>query len=125
MTGDCIIWPGSRYSTGYGRVWRDGRMQSAHRAAYQDAYGPIPEGLVLDHLCRVRLCVNPDHLEPVTHRVNILRGVGASARNVVKTHCPRGHAFTTENTYLNPRGFRVCRECHRAADRRYRKERAA
>lgn len=111
----CWLWLGSiNRSTGYGHLGDE----SAHRIVYEIERGPIPAGLTLDHLCRVRCCVNPTHLEPVTHRVNCLRGVGVSARNAKKTHCAKGHEYTPDNTYFhrstanNPQ--RVCRQCVKA-----------
>ncbi len=91
---------------GYGRFEQSG----AHVLAYEWLVGPIPEGLQLDHLCRNIICVNPLHLEPVTIRVNVLRGRGRSAANARKTHCPRGHPFDEENTYRYS-GQRHCRKC--------------
>lgn len=88
----------------------------AHRWLWEQVNGPVPAGLELDHLCRVRHCVNPDHLEPVTKRENILRGTGFSARHAAKTHCPRGHAYDEANTGM-ARGQRYCRQC--CADRTY------
>lgn len=88
----------------------------AHRAAYIRWKGEIEPGLVIDHICRERRCVNPDHLEAVTNRLNILRGVGATAINARKTHCKRGHEFTPENTWVY-QGMRRCRECGRIANR--------
>ena len=109
--GDCLLWPTSS-STGYGSLSRAGRTLLAHRVAYEQMVGPIPEGLTLDHLCRNRACVNPDHLEPVTMRVNVLRGVGFAGKNARKTHCLRGHAYDAENTrHYGPR--RRCRACER------------
>ena len=102
---------------GYGQFWDGTRLVRAHRFAYEQIVGPIPDGLQLDHLCRVRSCVNPAHLEPVTCQVNLLRGTGASARNAIKTHCPQGHAYGDFNTYIRPEGWRRCRECHRAEER--------
>src|SRR5690554_6462185 len=95
-TDDCWLWIGKINNRGYGLFYLDRRMQAAHRAAYQLLVGPIPDGLDLDHTCRVRRCVNPDHLEPVTHRENLLRGASFAAVNAAKTHCPHGHEYTPE-----------------------------
>lgn len=105
---------------GYGRFWSKGRTLLAHRFAYELFIGPVPEGLQLDHLCRNRLCVAPAHLEPVTIGENVLRGVGITARNASKTHCPRGHEFTPENTYTTTQGKRQCRTCAVARTRAWR-----
>lgn len=96
-----------------------GRGLRAHRVVYEQVVGPIPDGLVLDHLCRVRCCCNPDHLEPVTHIENIMRGAGTGAANAVKTHCKNGHEFTVENTYERPTGGRACRTCTNNNQRKY------
>src|ERR1035437_6893898 len=93
-TEDCWNWTAHTDGMGYGQLAKPGQhggLVVAHRFAYELLVGPIPEGLQLDHLCRNRACVNPDHLEPVTRRVNILRGVGFGAVNAKKTECPRGH----------------------------------
>lgn len=109
----CWIWQLSISVWGYGRIkiWVDGgqKLISAHRYAYEALVGPIPDGLQIDHLCRVRSCVNPDHLEPVTPGENTRRRPKATPI----TACRRGHAFTPENTRLNPAGFRNCRACDR------------
>ena len=111
----CWIWRGSVGVWGYGQFQpRRGRNLRAHRVAWELIRGPIPQGLVLDHLCRNKLCVNPDHLEPVTNRVNTLRGVGPSAMNAAKTECKHGHPFIAENTRIDHKGKRVCRTCDRA-----------
>lgn len=115
--GGCWLWTGAT-SVGYGRFNLDDRLGMAHRISYELLIGPIPDGLHLDHLCRVTTCVNPAHLEPVTCRENIVRGVGPSAANAVKTHCIHGHEFTPENTHVRSRGARECRTCMRERDRR-------
>ena len=113
--GSCWIWKGRLKTTGYGRVWTEGRRSvPAHVAIYKLLVGPIPDGLFLDHLCRVRACVNPDHLEPVTNRENLLRGNTFVARNVAVTHCPQGHPYAGDNLYVRPNGKRHCRACHKA-----------
>ena len=106
-TETCWLWTGAR-SRGYGSFPMDG-LGGAHRWAYLHLVGPIPEGLELDHLCRVRHCVRPDHLEPVTHAENMRRGVW---NNRLKTHCVHGHPFDEANTtwWKNKRS---CRTCHR------------
>jgi hypothetical protein len=121
-TDTCWIWTGPLGRGGYGRAKFDGVTMYAHRFAYELLVGPIPEGLSLDHLCRARDCVNPEHLEPVTHRENCLRSAGPTAINAAKTHCIRGHEFTPENTIVRAGGSRNCRECH---NEQHRSKRAA
>ncbi len=92
-------------------------MVSAHRYAYELMVGPIPAGLTIDHKCRVHNCVQPAHLEPVTCRVNILRG-DTGQNNAQKTHCPHGHPYSDDNLIVTLEGWRRCRTCRREADRR-------
>ena len=109
----CWIWTGSTNAAGYGLLTLD-RQRQAHRVSYELHMGPIPEGAHLDHLCRVRCCVNPAHLQPVTCKENIRRGLtGATARaaQLAKTHCKNGHERTAENTYLHKDGRKYCRVC--------------
>lgn len=109
----CWAWIGLFDKNGYGRFW-DGRShQRAHRAAYELLVEPIPDGLVIDHLCRNTTCVNPSHLEPVTVRENTLRGLGPASINAKKTHCGRGHEFSVENTHIDTKGKRVCKTCQK------------
>lgn len=114
----CIPGPGYRDPNGYTRVRVNGKAQYAHRAAYEAVNGPIPAGLVIDHLCRVRDCINPSHMEAVPQGVNVRRGESLWAKNAAKTECSNGHAFDAENTYRRPDGDRDCRTCKRDADRR-------
>jgi hypothetical protein len=124
VKGPCWIWQGRLNPDGYGQaaeLRRRGLPGSAHAVAYVLLKGPVPKGLELDHLCRVRACINPDHLEPVTHHENMRRGVQAT-----KTHCKRGHEFTPENTKItinqcgNP--GRACLACAKIAEeKRYTK----
>lgn len=110
----CWEWAGAKTPEGYGRIKRDGAMYATHREAYRLWFAAdVPEGLEIDHLCRVRNCLNPDHLEAVTGRTNKLRSEGFAGLNAAKTHCDSGHEFTPENTYITPAGARSCRECKR------------
>lgn len=116
--GDCWIWHGKQTAQGYGHYRLAGTDVLAHHFAYSAVHGPIPPGWHRDHLCRQPLCVHPAHLEPVTPRVNILRGNSPPARNAHKTHCPRGHAYTPDNTIWRNERHRWCRTCKRETDRR-------
>lgn len=112
LPGECWIWTGATDGSGrYGAIYRDGGLRRAHRVAYELMNGPIPPGLVIDHLCRVTLCVNAAHLEIVTQRTNIMRGTAPTAANAIKTHCKRGHEFTAANTRLTRDGGRACLTC--------------
>lgn len=115
--GPCWLWKGALLLNGYGRLNREGYTLMAHRAAYMFFVGLVPEGLVLDHLCKVRHCVNPSHLEAVTQRVNLLRGNTVVAARAARTHCPAGHEYSAENTRLSKRNQRSCRACGHAQDR--------
>lgn len=103
---------------GYRKITVGDRHLLVHRAAYELWVRPIPDGLTIDHLCRQPRCFNPAHLQAVTMRENLIRGHGTWASNVRKTHCPQGHPYDEANTYRNPSGSRVYRECKRARDAR-------
>ena len=130
--GPCWVWLGEQLKNGYGRVRRYSRNAegqtnfTAHRVAYELAIGPIPKGLEPDHLCRVRNCANPAHLELVTHKINCLRGVSFAAQHARQTHCVNGHEFTPENTarVTNPKrdAWRKCKTCHRDRQAKYYRE---
>ena len=113
----CWIWIGAGGSGGYGRV-NHPISTLAHRVVYTLLVGPIGEGLTIDHLCRVRECVNPAHMEPVTNAENTRRGESPPACNARVEHCIAGHPFDAKNTYRMPSGGRRCRRCH--ADRQLR-----
>jgi hypothetical protein len=120
----CWLWPGHLTTFGYGQVSdpKDRtKLTYAHRRSYEMLVGPIPVGMHIDHLCRNPSCINPKHLEPVTPRINKIRGVGSCAQNARKTHCQNGHPFSPENTLRirNPGGpGRRCKECFNSARRR-------
>ena len=127
----CIYYTGYIAPRGYGQVSIRGEQEYAHRAMYRLMVGPIPFGMEINHRCHSedtsceagnaclhRRCVNPGHLELVTHRENMLRSRTAMAVNAAKTHCKHGHEFTPENTYRTKKGSRACRECMRIANRK-------
>lgn len=112
----CWLFTGYLTPKGYGTITQRvpvSKIWRAHRLAYEFFIGPIPPGLEPDHLCRVRHCINPTHLELVTGRVNRLRGISVSALNAVKTACIHGHPFDTANTTRRQDGSRGCRACGR------------
>jgi hypothetical protein len=108
----CWEWQRRRDKDGYGQINLNGRVTQAHRASYEAHVAKIPIGMVIDRLCRNTRCVNPDHLEVVSRRVNTLRGNGVTAMHSRKTHCIKGHELSGNNVYLW-RGGRQCRECNR------------
>lgn len=120
----CWLWKSILNVDGYGILMFGRKKVRAHRLAVQLSGREIPPGMSVDHLCRVRNCVNPIHLEVVDDRTNILRGVGSSAVNAKKTHCVKGHEFSEDNTYYRKdrkQGNRGCRRCRTEATYRYRR----
>ena len=113
VESDCWEWTARISTTGYGRFRWGKKMGASHRFIYEYYYGEINSTLVIDHLCRNSKCVNPLHLEQVTQRENLLRGICPTAINARKTHCIHGHEFTPENTYIRPNRKRECRACNR------------
>lgn len=125
LVGLCLIWTGGLSSKGYGRICFEGRTQQVHRVAYEALGYVIPEGKQLDHLCRVRACWNHKHVEPVTNKENVLRGIGISANYAARDRCQRGHLFVPGNLLKNSPGRtgRKCRECDLERKREYYHER--
>ncbi len=112
--GDCWIWTGSKVygrSSIYGQFYNGDRNELAHRYSYGNFVMEIPRGMTIDHECRKTLCVNPNHLRPMTLRENILIGTGPTAKNAKKTHCPKGHEYTKDNIVGAFRNARECRRC--------------
>lgn len=111
--GRCWLWTGATNGVGYGVISYQGKRWYTHRLSYTVCRGPIPEGLVIDHLCGQTLCFSPEHLDPVTKRVNSVRALVEQ-----RTHCKRGHEFTEANTYrITATGHRSCRTCRATRER--------
>ena len=122
LDSDCWLWIAGKSHNGYGQFSHKGKTYRAHRWSYEYAKGKIPDGLQLDHLCRTRHCVNPDHLEAVTGKENCIRGNTGKAtgkRQNLKSHCPQGHPYSGTNLYIAPRGTRGCRVCISAGRVKY------
>jgi hypothetical protein len=126
LEGPCHIFRGKSERTGYGQVWVEGRMKDVHRYVWELAYGPIPDGMVMDHQCRVRRCCNVKHLRVVTRKVNATENVVGQPwqLNRAKTRCPKGHVYSLSNTYTDKIGRRTCKACRRNSQLLYRSRRA-
>ena len=112
----CMEWPFYRMKGGYGRLWLGGKLYLVHVTAFEEWYGPVPDGLEIDHLCQNPPCYNPFHLEAVTRSENVLRGRLPEvnrARFALITECPQGHPYGGDNDYRNPKGSRICKPCRR------------
>lgn len=109
----CWEWTASTDTSGYAQLKLNLKSRSAHRFIYEYYHGEIDPKLTIDHLCRNRKCVNINHLEQVTNKENILRGISFTAVNSRKTHCMHGHEFTEENTWYAENGGRDCRTCNK------------
>lgn len=114
----CWIWTRHVDYKGYGRIHRKNKENKTHRFFYEEVKGKIPPNMTLDHLCRVRCCINPDHMEVVSSIENVLRGTGITATNKRKDRCVNGHLFTPENTSTREKGRRRCKTCTNITSRK-------
>lgn len=122
QSDSCWIWIGTKDSSGYGQFGYNKKNVRAHRFSYELFIDNIPDGLIIDHLCRNRLCVNPKHLEPVTYKENNRRGETGKItglKNKQKTHCPQGHPYSDDNLIVWKNGSRACKICHRKMVKKY------
>jgi len=119
-TDECMLFAGSINTDGYGIILANRKQYRAHRVMYESYTGKNIDGLYSDHLCRVRNCINPDHIEPVDNVTNIMRGEAPSAKNARKTHCNKGHELTSDNIHVRNNGWRICKACHATWQRVYR-----
>lgn len=106
LPSGCWLWSGAHTQAGYAAFRVKDRTEYGHRWSFEQVHGEVPDGLELDHLCRNRGCVNPFHLEAVTHTVNVQRGDGGE-----RSHCPKGHLYDGANLYVGPTGGKRCRQC--------------
>lgn len=110
----CWIWTDHLCRGDYAQFYINGALQMSHRVSYEIHIGPIPRNMEIDHICRVRCCVNPEHLRPLPHKDNVLCGSGLTAKHALKTHCINGHPFSGDNLQFKPnRNERVCRQCNK------------
>lgn len=123
LADGCWLWVGGQGDDGYGKFWNGSAHEGVYRFALRVLRGVDVRGRDVDHLCRRPSCANPDHLEAVTHRVNLLRGISPAAINARKTHCKHGHEFSPENTMLDNQGKRRCRRCDYERNKRSRRRR--
>lgn len=120
-SGGCWLWTGSVLNTGYGQIYYRGKTRTAHRLFYEEFLGPVEKDLVLDHLCEIKLCVNPLHLEPVTVGENCLRGSNPMAVNAKKTVCNSGHSLEDPLNVYSYNGKRLCRLCRKNNSKNFRR----
>ncbi len=115
----CWLYTGSFYGNGYGRIYDEQKEKLAHRIAYEVFVGPIPDGMVVDHMCRNKLCLNPKHLDAVTQGENAMRGIWEMSGTSRKDCCSRGHEYSGDNVRITPLGVRKCMICKRRNEKEY------